>query len=157
AAVDIGADVIVRGELTAKADRVHVAIRVETATGELLETIETDARVEDVPETVRTAAGQVARATVGRKVTGTRAPTAFAADRELQPGIAALEREKRQEAAVHLRAAIHHAPDLKLAHYYLAVALYWSAPPAQPARDEIDKALALGLDEAQRGFLTGIR
>jgi TolB-like protein len=159
AAVKIGADVIVRGELTAKGERVHVAIRVENAAGDVLDTIEQDATVEQVPETVRTAAGQVARAMVGLQgnVGGTRAPTAFAADRELQLGIAALEREKLPEAITHLRAAVHHAPDLKLAHYYLAVALYWNAPPTQPARDEIDQALALGLDEAQKGFLAGIR
>ncbi len=157
-AAKLDASVVVRGELGKVGDRIHVMIRIESPTGTPIDVIERDAKIEEVPEVVRSAAGQVATAALGKRLAASaRTATSFDADRELQLGIAALEREHVPDAVTHLRAAVHHAPDLKLAHYYLAVALYWSAPPAEPAREEIDRALALGLDEAQRGFLAGIR
>ncbi len=160
AAAKLDASVVVHGELSTNGDRIHVVIRIETPTGGAIDAIERDAKIEEVPEVVRSAAGQVAQAALGKRfaaIAPSAVLTSFDAQRELQLGIAELEREHLAEAITHLRAAVHHARDLKLAHYYLAVALYWSAPPAGPAREEIDRALALGLDEVQRGFLDGVR
>ena len=158
AAKQLGADVIVRGEITTANAGVHVSIIVETATGKRLDRLERDATVEGVPEVVRNTAPQLMAITLGRSVKTTPMSLSFDADRELQLGIADLEREHLPDAITHLRAAIHHAPDLALAHYYLATALSWNVPPTEPARAEIAKALASGgLDEAQRGFLRGMR
>ncbi|MGE5185272.1 MAG: protein kinase domain-containing protein [Acidobacteriota bacterium] len=158
AAQKLGADVLVRGDLSRARDQVRVLIRIESAGGDQLDEIERETRVEDVPEVVRSAAPQVARAVIGHSIEPTaRTAAPFSAERELQLGIADVEREKLDDAVDHLRAAIHEAPQLALAHYYLAIALYWQAPPAGPAREEIDKALALGLDDAQQGMLAALR
>ena len=158
AAQRLGADVIVHGELSRVHDQVRVLIRIEAPTGDALDEIERETRVEEVPEVVRAAAPQVAHAVVGRAIEPTnRTAAPFSAERQLQLGIADLEREKLGDAIDHLRAAIHEAPQLALAHYYLAIALYWQAPPAGPAREEIDKAIALGLDDAQKRMLAALR
>ncbi len=157
AARTLGADVVVQGEITGSGETVHIAITVETLDGAELSTIERDAKVEEVPEVVRRTAANLGKIALGRDINvegGAR--TAFAADRELQLGIAALDREHLEDAIAHLRAAVHHAPELALAHYYLAIALSWDSP-ASVAQAEIDKALATGkLDEAQRGMLAGV-
>ncbi len=157
AAKQLGADVVIEGELTGTGP-VHVAIEVESITGARLDEIARDVAVERVPDTVRHAAPALLKAALGREVAaGSDAPTSFIADRELQLGIAALEREHIPEAIAHLREALHNAPQLALAHYYLATALSWDVPPGDPAHVEIEAALATGkLDEAQRGFLAGI-
>jgi tetratricopeptide (TPR) repeat protein len=52
---------------------------------------------------------------------------------------------------------VHDAPQLAAAHYYLAIAQSWRAPPTAPAMAEIDKAIALGVDDEQRGLLEAVR
>jgi tetratricopeptide (TPR) repeat protein/TolB-like protein len=157
AAKKLGADVLVHGELAPDPKGVHVTIRVEEADGEELATVERSGPVEQVPEIVRGSAPQVARAVAGREVGGAAHASTFAADRELQLGMAQLEREHLEEAIDHLTAAVHEAPQLAAAHFYLAIAQSWKAPPADPALDEIDKAIALGVDDSQRGLLEGVR
>ena len=157
AAKKLGADVVVLGEISGAGKTIHVVIDVDTIDGARLDRVERDAAVEEVPEVVRQAARSLVKIAAGRELASSPGTTSFAADRELQLGIAALEREHLDDAIEHLRAALRQAPDLALAHYYLAAALSWSVPPAEPARLEIQKALATGkLDEAQRGFLAGI-
>jgi tetratricopeptide (TPR) repeat protein/TolB-like protein len=158
AARQLGADVAVQGEITEAGGSVHVALQIDALDGTHLGTLERDATLEGVPEVVRRTAGDIAAIALGRRVEiGASEPTSFAADRELQLGIAALDREHLADADSHLRAAIHHAPDSALAHYYYAITLAWNTPPAEPVHDEIAKALATGkLDEAQRGMLAGI-
>ncbi|HTR50901.1 MAG TPA: serine/threonine-protein kinase [Kofleriaceae bacterium] len=158
AAKQLGADVVVRGELTGAADHVQVAIHVATIAGASVEELTSEGRVSDVPERVRGAARPIARAVVGREAeTPASAHVSFQADRELQLGIADLERENLQGATEHLRAAVHEAPELALPHYYLALDLYWNSPPAAPALAEIDRALALGLDDARGSMLRALR
>jgi serine/threonine protein kinase len=156
AARKLGADLIVDGEVSGAGPMVHVSIAVDGIDGKHLERVERDAKVEAVPETVREAAPAVAKIALGRDVDVARSAHSFDADRELQLGIAALEREKLPEAVDHLKAAIHHDPQNALAHYYNAIALTWSVPPAEPALAEIDQALKSGkLDDAQKGLLAG--
>jgi tetratricopeptide (TPR) repeat protein len=157
AAKKLGADVVVRGQLTPDPAGVRVTIRVEEIGGEELASIQRTGRVEQVPEIVRGSAPELARAMIGREVAGSAHASTFTADRELQLGIADIEREKLGPAVEHLKAAIHEAPQLAAAHYYLAIAYTWEAPPAEPALAEIDKAQALGVDDAQRGLLEAVR
>ena len=161
AARGLGADVVVRGEITATpaGKQVHLALRVAAIDGSPLDGVDRDVAVEALPDAVRAAAPAVAKAALGRAIAfGDSHAQSFDAERELQLGIAAVDREHLPEAIEHLQAAIRHAPDLALAHYYLAVALSWNVPPAEPALAEIDKALATGkLDDAQRGVLAGLR
>src|SRR5205085_2794037 len=49
----LGADLVVRGEITGSGPTVHVTIEVATIDGVRLDTIERDARVEEVPDVVR--------------------------------------------------------------------------------------------------------
>ena len=157
AAKKLGADVIVRGQLAPEASGVHVTIAIDEVDGGHLASIEKTARIEQVPEIVRGSAPEVARAVIGREVGGSAHASTFTADRELQLGIDDIEREKLVDAIEHLQAAIREAPQLAAAHYYLAIAQSWQAPPAEPALAEMDKAVALGLDDAQRGLLDGLR
>jgi len=158
AAKQLGADVLVTGEITGIGDNVHVAINVDSIDGKRIQSVERDARVEEVPEIVRRTSPLLAKIALGREIASPATkPTTFAAERELQLGIAALDREHLEQAREHLQAAIHHAPDLALAHYYLAITHTWNTPPAEPAHQEIAKALATGkLDAAQRGMLRGV-
>ncbi len=158
AAKQLGADVVVEGKLARAGATIHLVIEVDAIDGTRLDEIVHDVTVEQVPDTVRHAAPALIKAALGREIaTGSAPPTSFVADRELQLGIAALEREHLPEAVQHLREALRNAPDLPLAHYYLAAALSWNVPPGGPAHVEIAAALATGkLDEAQRGFLAGI-
>ena len=156
AAKQLGADIIVEGEITGAGDNVHVAIAIDGIDGRHLERIERDANVQSVPEVVRETAPTIAKIAIGRDVDVASAAHSFDADRELQLGIAALEREKLDQAVDHLKAAIHDDPENGLAHYYYAIALTWSVPPAEPALAEIDKAIKSGkLDDAQKGLLGG--
>ncbi|MBV8761657.1 MAG: protein kinase [Deltaproteobacteria bacterium] len=156
AAKQLGADIIVEGEITGSGDNVHVAIAVDGIDGRHIDRIERDASVQSVPEVVRQTAPSIAKIVVGHDVDVASASHSFDADRELQLGIAALEREKLPEAVDHLKAAIHHDPANALAHYYYAIALTWSVPPAEPALAEIDAAVRSGkLDDAQKGLLGG--
>ena len=168
AARGLGADVVVRGEITNAGKLVHLAIRVDaiassaddrTIDGSPLDEVDRDVTVDSVPDAVRAAEPAIAKAALGRAIAFGDAPAqSFDAERELQLGIAAVDREHLPDAIEHLQAAIREAPDLALAHYYLAVALSWNVPPAEPALAEIDKALATGkLDDAQRGVLAGLR
>ncbi|HSD88365.1 MAG TPA: protein kinase, partial [Kofleriaceae bacterium] len=157
AAKRLGADLLVEGELTGGGQNVHITIDINTLAGTHVDRIERDERVENVPESVRRTARMLAKLAVGRDVSvGGSSPHTFDADRELQLGIAELDREHLDEANQHLRAAIHQDPQNALAHYYLAMALTWMVPPADPALEEIRAALATGkLDDAQRGLLAG--
>lgn len=154
----LGADVVVRGYLQRAGARVKVVLHVETIDGTRLDAIETDAAAEDVPNAVRATAARIAKVVAGREVkTASFMPVEFTADRELQLGIAALERERIADAVEHLQTAVRHAPTLAVAHYYLAFALYWHVRPLDAARTAIDKALSLDLDDTQRGVLQGLR
>nr|HEX4316324.1 serine/threonine-protein kinase [Kofleriaceae bacterium] len=158
AAKQLGADVVVHGEITGTGTDVHLALRVDSIAGARLDAIDRDVAVEKLPDAVRAAAPAVAKAAIGRAVALDPRAQSFDAERELQLGIAAVDREHMPEAIEHLQASLHRAPDLAMAHYYLAVALSWSVPPAEPALAEIDKALASGkLDDAQKGVLAGLR
>jgi tetratricopeptide (TPR) repeat protein len=163
AARALHADVVVRGEITGAGSGVHLRIAIDglgSAEARSLDTIDRDDAVEDLPETVRQVAPEIARAAVGRAVaidTGS-AGVSFDAERELQLGIADVEREHLPDAIAHLEVALHHTPGLAIARYYLAIARSWSVPPAQPALDEIERALATGrLDDAQQSVLAGLR
>jgi tetratricopeptide (TPR) repeat protein/TolB-like protein len=158
AARQLGAEIVVQGEISETGTTAHVALAIDTIDGAHVDALELEARVEDVPDVVRRSAGRVVEAALGRRIdVASSAPSSFAADRELQLGIAALDRERLVEAGDHLRAAIHHAPGSALAHYYYAIELAWSSPPSEPVHEEVAKALATGgLDDAQRGMLAGV-
>jgi serine/threonine protein kinase len=158
AAVRLGADVIVRGELHAAGSDVRVEIFVDAAGTDRLDDIQLAGRIDEVPGLVRGAVPRIVHSVVGRDIARAASrPTSFQADRHLQLGIADLEREKLSEASEHFRDAIQEAPELPLAHYYYALCLYWVAPPAEPVRAEIDKAIALGLDPERRALLEALR
>ncbi|HEX8796738.1 MAG TPA: protein kinase [Polyangiaceae bacterium] len=157
AARAMGADLVVRGELTPTAKAVHVTLFVEQLSdGRTLATLGADAAVEKIPGAVRALAGDVASAAVGHPVAapqGTSRP--FNVERELQLGIRALEEHDLPLAARHVRAAIALDPSVVEAHYYLALLLWWQE--SDDARAEIDLALRGDLDETRRGFLQGLQ
>ena len=80
-----------------------------------------------------------------------------AADRELELGVAALERQDLAAATAHLEAAAR-APDAPaVAHYRLAIAYWWTSRPSPLVEGAIDRALAGRLDERQRAFAGALR
>lgn len=153
-----GADTVVRGELAPAGGLVRVMIYVETVGGEPIDVIERRAPPREVPETVRGSAARIVKDLVGGEVSQEAlGPRPFAADRALQLGIEALERERIEVAVDQLEIAVREAPDLAIAHYYLALALYWRARPLDPARAQIEKALSFELAEQHQGVLQALR
>ncbi len=158
AARGLGADLVVRGTLASSAAGVQMVVLVEHVNGVTLGRIERDVSREAVPAAVRTAASDVADIVLGRTaglVPGTN--RAFEVERELQLGIGALERHDFAEAEAHLAAALARDPELAEAHYHRAVLAWWHARAGVDVLTEVELALAGALDDAQRGFMEGLK
>jgi len=155
AARALGADVIVRGALFAEPAGVRLTLELDASEGATLGRIERMTSVDDVPAATRGLAGDVARAVLGRTTESVPGEVRkLEVDRELQLGIAALERQDLTAADAHLQAAELKAPDLAEIHYYRAMLDWWLSRDAHPA---LTRALAGALDDAQRGFMEGLR
>ena len=155
AARTLGADVIVRGALFAEPAGVRLTLELDSSAGAALERIERMTSVDDVPAATRGLTGDVARAVLGRATASIPGEARkLEVDRDLQLGIAALERQDLATADTHLQAAELKAPDLAEIHYYRAMLDWWLSRDARPA---VTRALAGTLDDAQRGFMEGLR
>ncbi|HEV8323322.1 MAG TPA: protein kinase [Myxococcota bacterium] len=158
AARTLGAAIVVRGALTAAGVDVHVELIVERVDGARLARLVRDVPVDQVPESVRGLAAEVAALATGRSVAAApRVPRALELERGLQLGIAALERGDLAQAVTELRTVLAADATMAEAHYYLAVALWWQIAPPDAVLAEVEAALGGDLGDASRGFLEGLR
>ncbi len=154
AARALGADVAVRGEITAGAGNVRLAIIIERSDGRMLDRIERDVPLDRVPATIQSLAFAVASTALGAPPSF--APSAtrdFEIERELELGISAFERMDFQTARQHLNAAVARDDSLCDAYYYLALLDWWQQ--VSP-RHHIEQALAGSLAPTRRDFLVGL-
>ena len=149
AARELGADHVARGRLRAAGQgKVEVEIRLDTIDGRPVERFSRLCTIEEVPGAVRSAAPALALAILGHQpaLPAGRAGVAFAVERELQLGIAALERQEFDAAVAHLESAASAPGAPAEAHYKLAIAYWWTSRPSPRTLEEIDRALAGPLD-----------
>ena len=150
-----GATAFVRGELFAEPAGVRLVIEITSPSGAKLDRIERMTSVENVPATTRVMAGDVARAILGRATPSVPDEVRkLEVERDLQLAITAIERNDLATADTHLQSAELRAPDLAEIHYYRAIRDWWLSRDARPA---VTRALAGNLDDAQRGFMEGLR
>ncbi|HEY5946525.1 MAG TPA: hypothetical protein VIV40_13580, partial [Kofleriaceae bacterium] len=154
AAEVLGAQLIVTGELTARDDRIQLAIVVESMTGVPVQRLERTMTLEEVPAVTRAMANDVARVAIGRSTIATNETRHFDIERNLQLGIAALEAQDFTTADEHLQKVELAAPELAEAQYYRAVLNWWLS---RDVNGPAERALAGKLDPAQRGFMAGLR
>ncbi|MBI1945802.1 MAG: protein kinase [Deltaproteobacteria bacterium] len=153
AARALGAEELVRGELSSDAGGVRLVVVVESLGGATIGRFERITDVDAVPGAARALAADVAGAAVGRAtVVGESRP--FEVERSLQLAIAALERQDFAVADEQLQLVELKAPDLAEAWYHRALLNWWlSRDTDGPAT----RALAGNLGPAERGFMEGLR
>jgi len=150
-----GATAFVRGELFADPAGVRLVIEITSVAGAKLERLERVTSVENVPATTRTMAGDVARAILGRASPSVPDEVRkLEVERDLQLAITAIERNDLATADTHLQSAELRAPEFAEIHYYRAIRDWWMSRDARPA---VTRALSGNLDDAQRGFMEGLR
>ena len=155
AARELGADVVIRGELAPHDGRVRVSIVIERSDGTNLDRIVREIAIDRVPETVQALAPLVARAALGSaSALPPIATREFDLDRELELGVAAFEHEDFDTARAHLEAVIARDASVVDADYYLALLDWWQG--RSPAA-HLDRALAGALTATRRDFLVGLR
>ncbi len=153
AATELGAQLVVHGELVPDPGGVRLVVLLESIEGASMGRFERVTTIDAVPAATRAIAAEVARGAVGRGLPASQ-PRKFDVDRDLQLAIAAIERQDLTVADEHLQKVELQAPDLAEAQYYRALLNWWLSRPIQEA---VTRALAGNLDPAQRGFMEGLR
>jgi tetratricopeptide (TPR) repeat protein len=155
AALKLGANMVVRGELEPVGDLARVSIMIERGDGSSLGRVAREIPIDQVPETVRALAASVATTALGAPTPSSPAITrAFDVERELQLGVAAFERQEFDAARGHLTAAVARDPALAEAYYYLALLDWWQGMEPQA---HIQLALGGSLGKTPREFLVGLK
>ena len=72
-------------------------------------------------------------------------------------GRAALDRHDYATAEKNLRAATRDSVDAAKAHYYLAIQYWWTSHATPQVIEELDRAIALGIDERLTAVARGVR
>ncbi|HSD87120.1 MAG TPA: hypothetical protein VLB44_06380, partial [Kofleriaceae bacterium] len=156
AARSLGAEITVRGTLAPiDGGGVRITIIVERSDGKPLDQIQRDAPIDQVPATVQSLATGVASAATGKKQAVSAPGTGnFEIVRELELGVAALERMDLPAAREHLNTVVARDASVAEAYYYLAILDWWQQVDLEV---HIERALAGSLGPTQRDFLVGLR
>ena len=154
AARALGATVIVHGELVPDRAGIRLVVEIESVTGTTLGRFERMTDVETVVAAARTLAAEVAIVAVGRPTPVAGASRRLEIERDLQLGIAALERQDFGEADRYLNKVDREAPDLADAQYYIALLNWWVS---RDTTTPTNRALAGHLDPARHGVMEGLQ
>jgi TolB-like protein len=154
AARSLGAEVIVRGTLDPEQTGVRLVVEIESITGASLGRFERTTTADAVVATTRASAEDIARVAVGRSTPAAGASQRLDIERDLQLGIAALQRQDFDSADTYLHKVDREAPDLADAQYYLALLNWWVS---RDANKPVERALAGNLDPARHGVMEGLR
>jgi tetratricopeptide (TPR) repeat protein/TolB-like protein len=156
AAHSLGATVAVRGTLAPiEGGGVRITIIVERSDGQSLDQIQRDVPVDQVPATVQSLASTIASTATGTRLSVSPQGTgSFEIVRELELGVAALERMDLPVAREHLNAVVARDASVAEAYYYLAILDWWQQVDIEV---HVERALAGSLGPTQRDFLVGLR
>ena len=159
AARKLGAAWLVRGKVARSPGGVRVSMNVVPADTPDDEgrRFAFDCSPSEVPERVRSFAGEIAQTVLGRPVRLASRGYQFDFDRQYLLGIAKLEQHQLPEALTALSAAVTINPSSGDAYYYLAVTAWWHERPKPETLAYIQRALDLHPSSVRQAFLEGLR